>query len=621
MLAVGMGENHRYGILVAGCPVSLGMAGRQPSVLNDMDRFCDEVLAENSIYALLHRERDRLFPDEMFADLFSEKGRRSVPPSVVAVVMVLQRLEGLSDREAVERYSFDARWRYAAGVGSYDCGGWGSFAHTVLVDFRARLDGSDDKRRIFDRSVEVAGQAGLVGAKRVLDSTPLYDAVATMDTITLIRSAIRALLKAAEAGLAAELRGLVKSGDEYASSAKPQIDWDDPSAREELIHSRAADGYAMLAHLDSHRLEGPVAEAAKLLATVLGQDLEKGDDGLFRIARRVAKDRVISTVDPQARHGHKTSARGFDGYKGSIAVDPDSEIITDTEVSAANVGDASVAADLIDDLTGAESGHDGDDGLGGPDDSKNHGADVGDPDRPQTGTTRRGGKGARKAKGRRAAKTAAQVATSARAAARRANVRARHQRRRAGTARPTVYGDAAYGSGEFLDRLARAGIDSRCKSQPPVAPGGRYNKDRFCIDLDTDTVTCPAGEEVTIRRNPAGDGIAHFESACSDCPLRPDCTTAAAGRTIHVSRHEALLAGNRKAAAGRRWLDDYRATRPKVERRLAHLMRRRHGGRRARLRGKKKVGADFNLLAAAANLARLAALGLRGGPEGTWAVA
>ena len=118
-----MGENYTYGILVAGWSVSLGMADRQPSVLNDMDRFCDEALAENSVYALLHRERDRLFPDEMFADLFSVKGRRSVPPSVVATVMVLQRLEGLSDREAVERYSFDARWRYAAGVGSYECAG------------------------------------------------------------------------------------------------------------------------------------------------------------------------------------------------------------------------------------------------------------------------------------------------------------------------------------------------------------------------------------------------------------------------------------------------------------------------------------------------------------------
>ena len=60
-----------------------------------------------------------------------------------------------------------------------------------------------------------------------------------------------------------------------------------------------------------------VTDAAALVATVVGQDLEKSTDGTFRIARRVAKDRVISTVDPEARHGHKTASRGFDGYKGA----------------------------------------------------------------------------------------------------------------------------------------------------------------------------------------------------------------------------------------------------------------------------------------------------------------
>ncbi|MBV9661036.1 MAG: transposase [Acidimicrobiales bacterium] len=160
-------------------------------MFDDVKRFCDE--AESSIYAVLHRERDRLFPDGLFADLFSSRGRQSVPPSVVATVMVLQRLEGLSDREAVERFTFDARWRYAAGVGGYDIGRLERFAHTVLVDMRARLASSAKPRRSFDVTVEAASEAGLVGAKRVLDSTPLYDAVATMDTITLVRSALGVL--------------------------------------------------------------------------------------------------------------------------------------------------------------------------------------------------------------------------------------------------------------------------------------------------------------------------------------------------------------------------------------------------------------------------------------------
>ena len=79
------------------------------------------------------------------------------------------------------------------------------------------------------------------------------------------------------------------------------------------------------------------------LAAVVGQDLEQASDGSFRIARKVAADRVISVVDPDARHGHKTSARGFDGYKGHASVDPDSELVTATTVTAGNVGDAAAA--------------------------------------------------------------------------------------------------------------------------------------------------------------------------------------------------------------------------------------------------------------------------------------
>ena len=149
--------------LLLGWSMTLGLAERQGDLLDDGDRFCAAALPVNSVFAVLHRERDRLFPDEMFADLFAERGRRSVPPSVVATVMVLQRLEGLSDREAVERYSFDARWRYAAGVGGYDGDGWDRFAHTVLVDMRARLAASDDPRRIFRVTLDAAAAAGLVG--------------------------------------------------------------------------------------------------------------------------------------------------------------------------------------------------------------------------------------------------------------------------------------------------------------------------------------------------------------------------------------------------------------------------------------------------------------------------
>jgi Transposase DDE domain/Transposase domain (DUF772) len=542
--------------------MTLGLAERQGDLLDDVIRFCDEAVPSSSVYGLLHRERDRLFPDELFADLFSDRGRRSVPPSVVATVMVLQRLEGLSDREAVERYTFDARWRYAAGVGGYDRDGWASFAHTVLVDMRERLRRSERPDRVFEVALEAAKNAGLVGRQRVLDSTPLYDAVATMDTVTLIRSAIRGLLRVADAELAAELGGVMSSGDDYASSAKPQIDWDDAGAREALVDSRAKDAFACLAVLDGRDLIVAVAKAAMLLATVVGQDLEASDDGVFRIARKVATDRVISTVDPDARHGHKTSARGFDGYKGHAAVDPVSEIITATKVTPGNTGDASVAQDLIEDLL---------------DDHADAAGTVGDAEAVASGSQDDGGE------------------------------------------RAKVYGDSAYGTGEFHDTLEDNDIDSGCKTQPPTAAGGRFPKDRFDINLDDDTVTCPNTVTAKIRRGRNGGGMAYFGDACTTCPLRDPCTGAAGGRTISIGPHEAALARARARQADPDWQADYRATRPKVERKLAHLMRRKHGGRRARVRATTKVDADFRWLAVAANLARLAVLGLRSTTNG-WAV-
>lgn len=151
-------------------------------------------------------------------------------------VMVLQRLEGLSDREAVERYCFDSRFRYACGVGGYDGDSWVSFAHTVLVDMQARLAASKDPRRLFRVVLDASSKAGLVGVKRVLDSTPLYAAVATMDAITGIRSATWALLKAADPALEVELRRVLTSSYDYLSLSKPLIDRDDKVGREQLTN-------------------------------------------------------------------------------------------------------------------------------------------------------------------------------------------------------------------------------------------------------------------------------------------------------------------------------------------------------------------------------------------------
>ena len=114
--------------------------------------------------------------------------------------------------------------------------------------------------------------------------------------------------------------------------------------------------------------------------------------------------------------------------------------------------------------------------------------------------------------------------------------------------------------------------------------------------------------------------MAFFGDHCAACALAEQCTSARSGRTIQIGPYEEILTAARTRQLDPNWIADYRATRPKVERKLGHLMRRRHGGRRARVRGRVKVSADFSLLAAATNLARLAVLGLHSAPEGWVAV-
>jgi hypothetical protein len=173
-----------------------------------------------------------------------------------------------------------------------------------------------------------------------------------------------------------------------------------------------------------------------------------------------------------------------------------------------------------------------------------------------------------------------------------------------------------------LARLDKANIHNGLKVQPPSSVKGHFSKDRFSIDLGEQTVTCPAGITATIRplNHQRHAGIAEFGTACATCPLASQCTGAKAGRTITIGHYEAQVAAGRARQTDPVWKADYQATRPKVERKIGHLMRRRHGARRARVRGLAKVTADFALLAAAVNLARLGRLGISR-QAGQWSAA
>ena len=290
------------------------------------------------MFAFLAGHRRELFPDEMFADLFpTRRGRPSVPADVMAAVITLQALQGLSDSETVDAVTFDLRWKAACGLPVTA----GAFHPTTLTYWRRRLAASDRPDRIFDAVRQVVAETGALSGKtrRALDSTVLDDAVATQDTVTQLIGAIRRVRR--EVPGAAEVVARQCRGHDYDDPGKPVIAWNDEAARAWLVDALVGDAHRLLGHLPEQELGAKAAEALALLALLAGQDVEPvegsdGTDGRWRIAERVAPDRVISTVDPEARHAHKTVHRRQDGFKAHLAIEPDTGLITDCALTKAS---------------------------------------------------------------------------------------------------------------------------------------------------------------------------------------------------------------------------------------------------------------------------------------------
>ena len=311
-------------------------------MLLDAAALVGHLVPAGSVYAFLAEHRDRVFPDALFADLFrSGRGRPSVPGPVIASVLVLQALQGLSDRDAAEAVRCDLRWKVACGL-PLDHEG---LHPTTLTLWRARLRESDSPQRIFDavRSV-VAGTGVLTGkTKRALDSVVLDDAVATQDTVTQLIAAVRRVRRDVS-GAAAFVAGHCHAHD-WDDVAKPRIDWDDTAARDALISALVGDALAILARFGPTTGDERAAQALALLALVAGQDVEPaedsdGTDGRWRIARKVAPDRIISTVDTEARHVHKTVHSRQDGFKGHVAVEPETGLFTAVALAKAAGADS-----------------------------------------------------------------------------------------------------------------------------------------------------------------------------------------------------------------------------------------------------------------------------------------
>jgi hypothetical protein len=525
-----------------------------------LDAAVGKLVPAGSMFAFLAAHRAEVFPDADYADLFAPPGvgRPSLPATRMAAVLTLQVLHDYSDRETAEAARFDVRWKVAAGVPLDDPG----FDPSSLVYWRNRIARSARPDRINDAVRTIVKETGVLRGRRrrAVDSTILADAVATQDTVTQLVSAIRKVAR--EVPGAAGQIAAVCTGRDYSRPGKPAIDWDDPAAKDALVSALVNDATALVAALQDRDLEERAGSALALLALVAGQDVEPaegsdGTDGRWRIARKVAEDRVVSTVDPDARHTRKSPEARRDGYRAHLAADPETGIITDeklTRAAGTENSDPAVAEEFL----AAEAGGPGSPAAGEADDGAAAGREL------------------------------------------------------------SWYGDSAYGTGDLRGAICDAGHQAVIKPKPLQAPvQGGFTVDDFTVDEEAGTVTCPAGHAVALSRT----RVATFGVLCRNCPLRERCTTCKTGRKLVLHERDDLLRAARADwAAGSGLRKDYTTHRPNVERAIAQVATWRGRRLKLRYRGTVKNHAWLKRRTAALNLRNLLGKGLtrRGG---AWALA
>jgi len=536
--------------------------------LLDAAALAGHLVPAGSMFAFLAAHRADVFPDADYADLFAPPGvgRPSLPATQMAAVLALQALCDYSDRETAEAVRFDVRWKVAIGSSLDDEG----FDPSSLVYWRNRIAKSERPHRVNDAVKKVIQETRVLRGRRrrAVDSTILADAVATQDSITQLVSAIRRVAR--EVPGAAEQIARVCTGHDYSRPGKPKIDWDDPQAKDALVSALVNDANTLVAALQGRDLDERAASALALLALVAGQDVEPaegsdGRDGRWRIARKVAEDRVVSTVDPDARHTRKSPEARRDGYRAHVAADPETGIITDEKMTKAAGQDNSDPAVAEQFLAREAAGEDS------------------------------GGTGA------------AQAAPEASASQDSGGERDGDQL--------AWYGDSAYGTGDLRDAIGKAGHRAVIKPKPlqPAVEGG-FTLDDFTVSPGEATVTCPGGvtRPVTPSRNVT------FGAACRHCPLRERCTKSKTGRTLILHEHDDLLRQARAGWAASTGLrEDYAKHRPNVERAVAQVATWRGRRLKLRYRGTAKNHAWLKRRTAALNLRNLAGRGLAR-QDGAW---
>ena len=529
------------------------MMGKKSSqkTIQDADYICSQVVPKDSFYHNLFLLGPALFRDEDFSEMYCDNnGRKSLPPSLMAKVLLLQEYENVSDRKAAENVKYNIAWKHALEVPLV----YEGFDHSSICKFRARLMVHELEEKPFRKLCKAAKELDLIdpGNLHAVDSSAIIGHAQQQDSYTLIEEAIKKSVNAILSTENKETAEAVKNGGltEYCDYQRPDIDWDKEKEKREYLKKLVQDAHQVL-DLVTDKEDEKIKKDTELLRDILNQDIvyeEDNDDNSDSegsndkkekqnsdkkdpdIRDGVAKDRIISTVDTEMRHGRKSSSQKFNGFKGHITIDTKTEWITNLTVSSANQRDSETGVSTV---TG----------------QKDH----------------------------------------------------------TGYLPEEVVADSGYVTADTRAEFSETEI----KLTSPVRKQGRkkyYHKYDFDIDLENMEVTCPAGVTTDKAYNSKDNKgrkikVFHFES-CDDCEQRKNCTTAKKGRTITLLYHEkeALKALKRQREDG-----DFEKTYYKryiIERKIAELFFG-HGMRRARFFGKRKIKFQMLWKALAVNFKRL----------------
>jgi hypothetical protein len=524
----------------------------QNTTLFDVGNVWPLELKPDSFYYQLAIAAPKLFRDEDFTVLYcANNGRPSVPPSLLALTLILQTRAGVSDEEAIERTACDLRW--AAVLGRH--AGEPLCAKSTLQLFRHHLILHTEFRLLLQRSIEEAKAAGLITSDQIvaaLDTKPMIGRGAVEDTYNLLAQAMRQLARAlARETRASSITSFLKEHDLERLDAPSikgteSLDWSDEAARDAFLTTLVTDARRLLTLANGGNAH--VRKNAELLEKLVLQDVQVSDDTesqgkdgsvmnpedssvIATLIQGTAAGRVPSATEPEQRHGRKSHSKRFTGHKSEIVADVKSGIILNADI---------LPGDAPDDL----------DALKQIDEAEKNAACIG-----------------------------ATIAES--------------------------IGDCAYGSGSTRRKFADAGRVLFAKMPKEGANKGLFPKSRFDLKMvegETESVTCPGGHTSTWWAGEKGGARTfYFGEHCSDCRLQPACTTAMIGRSLRAHPQESVLQEARRyqnSDAGRQRL----RKRLTIENALARVAA--YGIAHARYKGHAKSRFQLTMACCTANLRR-----------------